>query len=352
MIDRRHNQLRLTNGFTLVELLVALAIVGLLTSIILVGMTGVAENSRVDRTRAQIARIHSLIAPKWEELHERRLKLPVFDPRTATDYRVSGGGRELARLRLDSRRELLSMALPDRKSDLVDGNFLLTTAPTEWRAMRRKAVRLIANHTGANVAGVNSPNAISTFLNTNWSVKHQNAECLYLILATMVDGDRSALEFFRQDEIGDADNDGIFEIHDGWGQPVQFLRWAPGLVAAGSYQTVEKPDPSDPLGIYAPFGTFQLFPVIFSGGPDKKLDIRTDAVPEDSTNESARIRYRAPYQLPNGLQVRNYPYLFLDSSSPINSPTQVLIGGLLDYPADGRDDSGDNIHNHFITTGR
>ena len=44
----------------------------------------------------------------------------------------------------------------------------------------------------------------------------------------MKDGDKNALDFFMPDEIGDMDEDGMKEILDGWGTPIEFLRWAPG----------------------------------------------------------------------------------------------------------------------------
>lgn len=356
MINRCHNKHGFAHGFTLVELLVAMAIVGLLTAIALVGMAGVTENARGDRTRAQIARIHSLIAPRWAELHERRMKMSVGN------FKYSGGGRDLVRVRLEARRELLRMAMPDRKSDLVDQNTVFPTnqPPGDWRSLRRKAVRLISNQKGIATP---RPEAISQFLQANWSVRNQGAECLYLILSTSVDGERSALEFFREDEVGDDDGDGIPEIHDAWGQPIHFLRWAPGFVAAGSYQTTEKPDAADPLGIDAQYGTFQLFPLIVSAGSDKKLDIRLDYGP----GLTDALRYQDPYSLPRRpFPARNYPYWNVDPTIPINAPSQRLIGGFADdeLSQDGRnyqggptsptavDDSVDNIHNHLISTGR
>ena len=45
----------------------------------------------------------------------------------------------------------------------------------------------------------------------NKALTYQNAECLFLILANVQEGDTNGLEFFRPTEIGDADGDGCPE---------------------------------------------------------------------------------------------------------------------------------------------
>ena len=46
-------------GFTLVELLIVIAIIALMASALLVALAGAKESARVARTRSQIARIHA-----------------------------------------------------------------------------------------------------------------------------------------------------------------------------------------------------------------------------------------------------------------------------------------------------
>jgi hypothetical protein len=104
----------------------------------------------------------------------------------------------------------MRMELPDRKSDVTDNPVVMSVIPSLTRSYRRMALRA-TNNTIAN-----------------WTTQHQGSECLYLILATIKDGDKSALEYFTPDEIGDVDGDGMKEILDGFGQPIEFLRWAPG----------------------------------------------------------------------------------------------------------------------------
>ena len=377
MINRRHYRLGRANGFTLVELLVAIAIVGLLSSIVLVAMSGVTENARNDRTRAQIARIHTLIAQKWEEFEDTRVNISNLP-----------GGRGdnsmwRARYVVDAKRELMRMTLPERKDDLLDGLHLatvspkmanrqllyagLTNVPSEWNAYRRKARRLVFQHSGRDW---DLPNG--------WTRPYEDAECLYLILSQMVDGDRAALEFFRENEIGDFDDDGMPEILDAWGNPIRFLRWAPGFSVASEYapkiaglnvsvpagapvystevpggiQNVDTPDPFDPLELYtrypqqiprfgtrdlsAEHKTFALFPLVISAGGDKSLDMLFDF-------GDGPVRYAA-MSPPNNPYVNTFNY--------VGSIGRHAIGIRADTNNNGRNDFADNIHNHLITTGR
>ena len=90
-------------------------------------------------------------------------------------------------------------------------------------------------------------------------------------VSAMRDGDRSALDFFTPDEIGDYDGDGLYEILDAWGRPIEFLRWPTGFVTnpdagkgdvAVTWQTndsTNRHDPFDPLHVvpsHCPRATF------------------------------------------------------------------------------------------------
>ena len=83
-INLRHAQVpqlrlrkpRTRGAFTLVELLVVISIITILASMLLVALSGVQETSRVDRTRAQIGRIHTVITEKWEQYRSRRVAVP------------------------------------------------------------------------------------------------------------------------------------------------------------------------------------------------------------------------------------------------------------------------------------
>ena len=104
-----------------------------------------------------------------------------------------------------------------------------------------------------------------------------SAECLYMI-CTRSGYEPTAMEQFRSDEVGDADKDMAPEFQDGWGNPIFFIRWAPGAsspLGSGTYGInspiqIANPtlyhDPFDPQRVDA--NGFALTPLIVSGGPD------------------------------------------------------------------------------------
>tara|TARA_Y100001960_G_scaffold274709_1_gene303822 strand:- start:108 stop:668 length:561 start_codon:yes stop_codon:yes gene_type:complete len=115
-----------------------------------------------------------------------------------------------------------------------------------------------------------------------------------MILATIQDGDTNGLDFFREHEKGDIDGDGMPEILDGWGQPIDFIRWAPGFVgvAASTIQFGDRSleidndsgtgngDSFDPLKVDPRWrdtkplnDPFSLFPLVYSSGSDGRAGI-------------------------------------------------------------------------------
>ncbi|MAZ95443.1 MAG: hypothetical protein CMJ73_05375 [Planctomycetaceae bacterium] len=266
-------------GFTLVELLLVIALIGVLSSVMLVALYAAAQSSKVRRTEQQIERIHSLLMTRWDSYQNRRL--PV---------RLTGNAAQRSMERLLLIRELMRLELPDRLSDI--GN-----APVDSRLLNN----VLWNQYGRS-------------FKPTWTTQHQSAECLYLILASLREGDRTGLDFFTNDEIGDVDEDGMYEILDGWGKPIAFLRWAPGFsISPGPDRKWGKAgvdddsngttddlsergwSDSDDLSVSQrniPFGnkspdpydlldsdvrnTFALYPLVFSAGPDGDYDTAVD----------------------------------------------------------------------------
>src|SRR5690606_827021 len=116
---------------------------------------------------------------------------------------------------------------------------------------------------------------------------NQGAECLYMIVM-FATADGEARGLFAENQIGDVDGDGAPEFLDGWGRPINFLRWAPGfesdqqlnanrLEAQGIDAWIDLADRNhDPFDLYrADPLAYALTPLIFSAGPDGEYGIRT-----------------------------------------------------------------------------
>ena len=356
-------------SFTLIELLAAILIIGILASTMLVALYGAIEAAREDRTRAQIQKLNELIAAKWESYRTRALRLNFGEDRK-DPFVVNG-------IKLLALRDLMRMELPDRISDVAYGPVTLRLpspvqgqlserytlpSPTLWRSYRRRA-QFQSNNTPLT-----------------WDTSHQGAECLYMIVAMMRDGDASALDFFKESEIADTDGDGMPELLDGWGRPIEFIRWAPGYAVNpgvdkrwgvagvdddGNNSTDDlrerlfmssddfviseihrldidsNPDIFDPLQVdddirrvlnLSETLNFGLFPLIFSGGADRIYDISTDTLP------NALVYALTP--LPND------PYTVIP---PVSGSLEMQLGTPVDANDNGVDNSLDNITNHLLT---
>jgi len=363
MNNRRHRR-----ALTLMELLVVIVIITLLATMVLFALFGALEGAKRTRTQTQIMRLNDMIIGKWETYKTRAVRLKI--PQAAR-----GNAMDVSAARLVAIRDLQRMELPDRITDLryfpVTIPRPITTPaapqprldpPSLWWAYRRRA-GFVGNSTTAP---------------PTWTAAHQGAECLYLIVSQIRDGDTSGLDFFKETEIGDTDNDGMPEILDAWGRPIEFLRWAPGYsISTGpdrkwGVSAVDdinfrgealsddelvsdlnipdgnlSPDPFDPLHVDDDLRgvmgvparrSFALIPLIYSAGPDNNYDIITDSV--DSIDYTLSTTSPPP---PPVLPVD--PYYVIP---PVGSDPEKQVGQPWDANGDGEVNSIDNITNHLL----
>ena len=60
-------------SFTLIELLMAIAIVATLATFMLVALYGATQMAKMSRTRSQVSRLNEIIMAKWEQYRTRPL---------------------------------------------------------------------------------------------------------------------------------------------------------------------------------------------------------------------------------------------------------------------------------------
>lgn len=322
-------------GFTLVELLLVIAIIGLLASTVLFAMYGAQQEARASRTRSQIVHVDQILRDHWEGYQTR--PAPIRIP-------AGTNPRQASLLRLAAIRELMRMELPDSKADLL-ATPLTIAPPSLWRAYIRRADRQIRGKHGASGDWTQDQ---------YWTPTFANAECLYLIVATLRDGDRTALESFRETDIGDVDNDGMPELLDAWGRPIRFLRWAPGFQSdiqpfhannqfvpySGDLDPAQdgsagpNPDPFDPLKVDPRWSDsvtnndpFLIHPLIYSAGADGEYDVATGIDLSGFTAQQQR-------------QAIDDPYIADTNGRRIGAVGDTNNNGVIEWR--------DNIHNHFV----
>jgi prepilin-type N-terminal cleavage/methylation domain-containing protein len=311
-------------GFTLVELLTVITIIGMLAGLSLGALYSARESARVAKTRATIAKLDMIVQARYDEFQSRRV--PIKTPRIPP--------KAMAELRLQILRELIRMEMPDRLTDITYPRTATPVGPSDIDATVTVSVDFKHPVSGATLT---YSEAIGrTALAKSYFRKIINndqflngpepnfapAECLYMFVTS----DPEAREQFNESEIGDVDEDGCPEFIDGWGRPIMFLRWAPGFRSDLQTGDVENDhDPFDSRRIDT--AAFRFVPLIYSGGADKKFGIETE-------NEAD------PWVFQFGFKDTSVGRVY-------NHPAAIVIG-----KADGTDTHYDNIHNHQLETNR
>lgn len=236
-------------GFTLVELMVVATVMAVLMTLSLAGMAVTRHRVRMEKTRNTIRKLHEIVAAHHESYLHRRVPYTVAAPAPLAESRA----------RLEAIRRLMVHEMPDCWADVAASpTVVMNTLPPHLQ-------------TGPVLGYASSrPATISPGV--------EAAECLYLIVSRGgIEPD--LMEQFRSDEIGDTDGNGAPEFLDAWGNPIGFVRWAPGFLGS----LLQKPDavnfhdPFDPHRVDV--AGYALVPLIVSAGPDGQFGLNPLAGP-------------------------------------------------------------------------
>ncbi|MBR4832866.1 MAG: type II secretion system protein [Thermoguttaceae bacterium] len=227
------------SAFTLVELLVTISIIATLGAISITTVRSSVETARQAQTETTIAKIDSVLTSIYERYQYLRLDM--------SDLPNNISGEERARQRIYRMRDLMRRDLPCSPEELATDSQRVGETSTPLQQSYRAAV---ANSDG---------------LGDNY-----NAELLYLVVTN---ADPEARAGFSDRDVADTDGNGLLEFVDGWGRPICWMRWAPGLESSDRQPALPldpanaelDADPFDPLGVGN--GWF-LVPYVFSAGPD------------------------------------------------------------------------------------
>lgn len=385
-------------GFTLVELLVTVTIIAMMAALVLGGVHAARESARELKTRSTIAKLDSILARRAETYRTRRVSLVRVDtstnpPTVGSLSTVGANPRLMAMVRLQGVRELMRMEMPERWSDLAvtwantdrnvpavalvnplgttagtwfaagGGGYVGIMPPALWQAYIRRynqcRLQVEAKYGPGNFRGQGTER-----LN-----RYSSGECLYMIV-TMGEGP-DARGQFGDSEIGDADDDGLPEFHDGWGNPILFLRSGPGVTdsdiqpvtfneSSNAFENtwiggavLNDHDPYDDRNLlpFNPAGSstppfpyaYRLVPYIYSAGRDGIYDINFEGGYRFSD-------FGDPFSYRGG-----GGRVFNEAGAPVDSVNQSVTAS--DPPNDSADPSYspwtpnglnhyDNIHNH------
>ena len=251
--------LRGGSGFTLVELMVVATVIAILATLSAAGLAATRQRVRAEKTRNTIRKLHEIIVGHHESYLRRRVPFTA----SATDHRANGAAQ------LEAVRRLMVYEMPDCWADVAASATAVTdTLPAYLQTGP------VLGYPGSR------PVSIAPAL--------EGAECLYMIVSRGgIEPD--LMEQFRSDEIGDTNGNGAPEFLDGWGNPIGFIRWAPGF--AGS--VLQKPDA---VNFHDPFDPqrndvagYALVPLIVSAGPDGLVGINLSTGWLSATNLASLV---------------------------------------------------------------
>jgi prepilin-type N-terminal cleavage/methylation domain-containing protein len=239
-------------AFSLVELLVVITIM-----LVLMGLAGAAlSNARTSQKRQEtqglIAKLDAVIQQQFASYAGR--DVPAPDDPTAWSSFTPAVYRSWF-----IRRHLINGDLPDRWVDVE----YMASRSADFSSPHQKVYRAVWNS-----------------MNPKPSATHQGAECLFMIV--MRGGIANCLDCgdLAGTRIGDKDQDGAFEFHDAWGNPIDFLLWPSAVeVPAGDgvkfFSGARALQTAFPTTGPAPQPALGMRPLIFSAGPDGKHGLET-----------------------------------------------------------------------------
>jgi prepilin-type N-terminal cleavage/methylation domain-containing protein len=275
---KRHDRLQpvmpsARRGFTLTELLVAVAIILVLMGILGAAVSAARSSAKINATRATIDKLNTILMAQLATYDGVSVPIPATLPAgfsTTAEYRS-----------WYIRRNLISGDMPDRWGDL-------RTMATGTTVAAGTDTFPITNIQRANVAVFRSGSATLTD-------SFAGAECLFMIVMRSGMADCLDCGALRTSDIGDQDTnasgavvgDGMPEFLDAWGRPIGFILWPAGVQlppgsGADFFSGSRTPQSAFPgVAGPSPSATLGIRPLIFSAGPDGvySINVGVTAIP-------------------------------------------------------------------------
>lgn len=326
---------RRRGGFTLVELLVVMAIMAMLAAMVLGALNAARHATNITRTRSLVVRLNQAVMGKWDNYRTRRIPL-AFSPSQTVVQRAQN--------RLLAMWDLQRMEFP--QSYQLD----VVPPPIMFNAALRPTISRGYVARGASAG--------------NPTVDYDIAECLYLTCQMGLGAEGMASAELGKSQVRDLDKDGYPEFVDAWGNPIEMLRWPSGMASdvmplkgAGTSapyrDPVNDPDPLDFARMAVPadpvnnwmYG-YRVVPVIYSFGPDGERGIfRTETTQQAQTLYSTAAG-SAGFSVPAYLNPWFKPNSTVDTKYPAPWELGQCGGRLVKSGTMNYDLSADNISSH------
>lgn len=248
---KRHKRVPSRAGFTLLELMIVIVIVGIIASIAAAAYINAMRTARVTATESMLRLVDDSLSDRLESFFANVRGATVTASTDATNIATAtGSSMNNARAKVIEKLERMRAAFPQEYREFmtidpagaepVPGGYSFTTKGP-ITAYQNAVMEVVNRHRNAGQA-VDTPEYAKRLL------ENESAECLYLILRHY---SREAMGTTIDDIptrfIKDTDGDEMLEIVDAWERPVRFYRWPTDLLAY--YIELEKSIPQEWLRV-------------------------------------------------------------------------------------------------------
>ncbi|MFO0949351.1 MAG: prepilin-type N-terminal cleavage/methylation domain-containing protein [Planctomycetota bacterium] len=252
-------------GFTLIEVLITVALIALLSSIGLVAYIRSTTNARVQSTRNLIAVLNVGLQERMEAFINKTASPGA--PKDFTDSRnnpgdtgnVITGSPIYRRQQVMNRLTQMRTAFPQQFWDIAPYPVDSSLAPDTARLNPPPPNASLSAYAGSgellrayqqlmvltrNADGSPNKTVANTLVNgtpNTWrncffpnpqdlsgcvhDPATESSECLFLILSLPMEGSSFDINSIGEQYKADTDNDGLMEFVDAWGKPLRFYRW-------------------------------------------------------------------------------------------------------------------------------
>ena len=278
------------SGFTLVELMTVIAIIGLLSAFSVTIVRSSIESAKETQTRTTIAKIDNVLTTAYEKYQYRRVDLTNYYRKYSTNRTLA----EKTEYRIGKLRDKLRCDFPCTPEELGFSSVENGSGSLKYTPIQ-----------AAIASAVSTATADGTLSSLTYeeespagTVEYRfiaNAELLYLVI---MNAEPEARSLFSEREVADVDGNGLKEFVDGWGKPICWMRWAPSLPRSDRQPSIDSirsqvgtngvpdrydADPFDPLGLgYGGEVGWFLVPYVFSAGSDGLYGLKMPGMDGDT----------------------------------------------------------------------
>ena len=251
-------------GFTLIELMITILIIAIISAAMIAALNSARQTASQMRTQQLISRLNAHLTPKFESYRTRPVPVdPIkFLGINLSDVSATTANRpayvqQIAWFRIWAMRDLMRMELPDAYHDITirsigpGGGFLGALQVSEGEEQRyspytpTRAQAMFMDEIWFRTQGKSSNSGMGAAMNLV-AERNQAAECFFMIINSTV-SDRDLYNVcFQETDVSDVDGDGMEEFVDGWGKPIQFIRWPAGFVSEVQPQFLYEPSDTIP----------------------------------------------------------------------------------------------------------